>query len=44
MMGGSSDYEQDTNTRKIIHNIAKATHIDKEDAVKTKPVKKQIDL
>jgi hypothetical protein len=44
MMGGSSDYEQDSNTRKIIHNIAKATHIDKEDAMKTKSAKKQIDV
>ena len=38
MMGGSSDQEQDANSRKIIHNIAKATHIDK-DASKMKPGK-----
>lgn len=38
MMGGSSDQEQDANSRKIIHNIAKATHIDK-DASKMKPSK-----
>jgi hypothetical protein len=37
MMGGSSDQEQDANTKKIIHNIAKETHIDKETAAKLKP-------
>lgn len=44
MMGGSSDYEQDANTRKIIHNIAKATHINKDDVVKPKPRPKQLDI
>jgi hypothetical protein len=42
MMGGSSDKEQDANTRKIIHNIAKATHLDKEvlkNNIKKKPDK-----
>ena len=44
MMGGSSDYEQDANTRKIIHNIAKATHINKDDVIKPKPKPKQLDI
>ena len=44
MMGGSSDYEQDANTRKIIHNIAKATHINKDDVIKPKTKPKQLDI
>jgi hypothetical protein len=43
-MGGSSDYEQDSNTRKIIHNIAKATHISKDESIKPKPKPKQIEV
>ena len=39
MMGGSSDQEQDMNTKKIIHNLAKASHIDKDEVLKIKPLK-----
>ena len=33
LMGGSTDQEQDANSKKIIKNIARATHIDKEEGV-----------
>jgi hypothetical protein len=33
LMGGSTDQEQDANSKKIIKSIAKTTHIDKEDTI-----------
>ncbi len=33
LMGGSTDQEQDANSKKIIKSIAKTTHLDKEDAL-----------
>ena len=33
LMGGSTDQEQDANSKKIIKSIAKTTHLDKEDAI-----------
>lgn len=33
LMGGSTDQEQDANSKKIIKNIARTTHLDKEDAI-----------